>query len=333
MYPLPPFDYIAPGSLQEACSFLAEHGDSATVKAGGTDLLPSLKQRSLKASYIVDLKNIEGLSFIEERSEDIVAIGPLTPLTALTESPVIRSRFPGLAQAADSVATPQIRNMGTIGGNIALNTRCSYFNQSQSWLASFEPCFKRGGTSCHAVPGDTSCHAYFAGDIAVMLTALKAFVTVMTANGARQQTLESLYSRDGKNPIAIQRTGVISEILIPVPESATGTVYRKLRLRQAIDFPLVSAAVCLTLQGKQCTNLRIVLGAVGPGPVVVEQVEDLVRGGNLTKKACAAIASQVAQFAKPVANAAQTPTYRRRMASVLAVAALEEARKQIHGGT
>jgi len=330
MFPLPRFDYLAPTSLQEACSLLADHAGSAALLAGGTDLLPALKQRSRTASVVIDLRLIPRLRGIEKSAEGYLTIGPLTSLRALAESDIIQAHFPGLAQAADSAATPQIRNMGTVGGNIALNTRCSYFNQSQAWLASFEPCFKRGGTCCHAVPGSKGCHAFYAADIAVMLVALHAALTVITPEGRNQCSLESIYTHNGASPFNLGNNGIIAEIRVPLPPPDGISTYRKLRLRHAIDFPLVSAAINLAIDRKNNTaDIAVVLGAVAPGPVIVENVFDQASGIPLKKKNLKEIGMRAASCAKPVANAPLSPAYRRTMASVLTTAALEDALKQL----
>ena len=328
MFPLPRFDYIAPRSLEEACYLLEEHKESVSLLAGGTDLLPSMKQRSIVPAYVIDLKSIPGLATVKESVGEKVIIGALTPLSAVADSEIIRKYFPGLAQAADSVASPQIRKMGTVGGNIALNTRCSYFNQSRSWLASFEPCFKRGGTLCHVVPGGSACHAFFAADTAIMLIALQASITITTATGTKQRPLESLFTYDGKAPIDLENTEVISAIQVPIPPIGNANVYKKLRLRRAVDFSLASCAVSLTVDGDRCKELRITLGALGPGPIVVKNVSNLVAGRKLTKNHIQEIAAQARSCAKPVANAALSPQYRRNMASVLTANAVEEALKK-----
>src|SRR4030042_4882472 len=157
MLRLPQFAYLAPRSVEEACSLLKDYDGKIGVLAGGTGLLPLMKQILAAFPYILDLKRIPGLDYIEQGADEKVNIGSLATLSALENSPIIKNFFPGLFQAVSSVAAKQIKNMGTIGGNIALDTRCWYFNQSHLWRKSFDPCMKRGGTVCHAVKGSEQC--------------------------------------------------------------------------------------------------------------------------------------------------------------------------------
>jgi 4-hydroxybenzoyl-CoA reductase subunit beta len=157
--------------VEEACSLLKKHEGAVKLIAGGTDVLPSLKQRLFTPEYVLDLRQVTGLNEIKNGSGKEVRIGALTTLTNLEESPVVKKNFPALAEAASLVAAPQIRNMGTIGGNIALETRCWYFNQSQIWRKPLEQCIKRGGEVCHVVKGSKKCFAYFAADTVPALIA------------------------------------------------------------------------------------------------------------------------------------------------------------------
>ena len=272
MLRLPQFEYLAPCSLEEACSLLKEHSGRIKVLAGGTDLLPALKQRLSTLSYIVDLKQIPGLDQIEE-GEETVKIGPLTTLSAVESSPTIKKYFPGLSEAAQSVGATQIKNMATIGGNIGLETRCLYFNQPPLWRNSFAACLKLGGKVCHAVKGSEQCRAYFAADTVPMLIALKTKVTLKNSEGERTLDLESFYTHDGKAPNKLKAGDVISEIIIPIPSEKNHNVYKKLRLRRAIDFPLVSVAISVAGDKEFCQDIKIVLGAVGSGPIVAKEAE------------------------------------------------------------
>jgi 4-hydroxybenzoyl-CoA reductase subunit beta len=322
---LPTFQYLKARSVDEACIWLKEFDGKAKVVAGGTDLLPSMKQRLFAPQYLIDLRGIEGLQGITESREGEVSIGALTVLRAVEESEVVKKYFPGLAQAAGGVAATQIRNMGTIGGNIALETRCWYFNQSSWWRKSFEPCIKRGGTVCHVVKGGKSCYACFAADTVPMLIALGAQVTIQNAEGERQCALRSLYTQDGKSPLTLSSTDLVTRITIPVPKGKTGSAYHKARIREAIDYPLVGAAVQLVFRGSECEDISVVLGAVGSGPIVVEEAVNLVRGKEITEDIIGEVSSMAEKAAKPVTNMMSSPAFRRKMAGILTGQSLREA--------
>jgi len=174
MLRLPKFQYLKPSTVDEACSLLKKHTGKAKLIAGGTDLLPSMKQRLFTPEQVVDLRQVEGLRGIRNGGGKELSIGSLTTLSAVEESGVIQEKYSALAEAAGLVAAPQIRNMGTLGGNIALDTRCWYFNQSHFWRKPLEVCLQRGGEVCHAVKKSKQCHAYFAADTVPALVALNA---------------------------------------------------------------------------------------------------------------------------------------------------------------
>lgn len=325
MLRLPRFRYLAPQSLGEALSLLREHDGDIRVMAGGSGLLPSMKHRLFTPKYILDLKSIPGLDQIKDGSSGEVRIGPLTTMTALEESPVIKKCFPGLSQAADSVAAKQIKNIGTIGGNIALDTRCSYFNQSQFSRKSIKRCLKLGGKVCHVVKGGKKCYAYFAADTVPVLIALGAQVTIKNSEGERHCDLKEIYTQDGKAPNALKPGDLITAITILIPQGRSGNAYKKLRLRESMDFPLVGSAVQITMDGDLCQDANIVLGAVGSGPIEAEEAEKLLKAKPITEELIEEVGELAQKASRPVANAATSPGYRREMAGVFTKRAIKEA--------
>lgn len=325
MLRLPRFRYLGPQSLREALSLLREHDGDIKVMAGGSGLLPSMKHRLFTPKYILDLKSIPGLDQIEDGSSGEVKIGPLTTMTALEKSPVIKKYFPGLSQAADSVAVTQIKNIGTIGGNLALDTRCWYFNQSDFSRESIEKCIKLGGKACHVVKRGKKCHAYFAADTVPVLIALGAQVTIRNSEGERHCDLKEIYTQDGKAPNALKPGDLITEITIPIPPGSSGNAYKKLRLRESMDFPLVGSAVQLTMDGGLCQDAKIVLGAVGSGPIEAEEAEKLLKAKPITEELIEEVRELAQKASRPVANAATSPGYRREMAGVFTKRAIKEA--------
>jgi len=325
MLRLAKFQYLAPQSVEEACSLLKEHEGKIKIMAGGTDLLPSIKQRLSTPDYVLDLKQISALNKIENGSDKEIRIGSLATLTMLNESRVVKKYFPALSEAAGLAAARQIRNMGTIGGNILLETRCSYFNQSASWRKSIRSCIKTGGEVCHVVKGGKRCYAYFAADTVPMLVALKARIAVRDPEGERKYALNQIYTQNGKTPNILGPTDVLTEIVLPLPEKGSGGSYKKLRVRKAISFPLAGVAVYVVMEGETCKEMKIVLGAAGSGPIEVTEAENLLVGNPMTKEAIEEAGNIARKAAQPVANAARTPGYRRAMVGVFAKIALEEA--------
>lgn len=325
MLRLPKFQYLPPRSVEEACSLLKEHAGKVKLIAGGTDLLPSLKQRLCAPEYIVDLRQTAGLKEIKNGSTKEVRIGALCTLRMLEESTVIKKGFSALAEAASLVAATQIRNMGTIGGNIALDTRCWFFNQSQFWREPLERCIKRGGDVCHVIKNSEKCYAYFAADTVPALIAMNARITIKDTEGEKSCLLKEIYTQDGKNPHTLKPTEIITEVVLPLPDEGSGSSYQKLRLREAIDFPLVGAAAWITINGDTCTKAKIVLGAVSSGPVEVTEAEDLLTETIITEEVIERVGEIAQKAAHPVANTTSTPGYRRKMAGVVAKKALREA--------
>jgi len=325
MLRLPKFQYLSARSAEEACSLLQEHNGKVKLIAGGTDVLPSLKQRLFTPEYVLDLRQVSGLNEVKNGSGKEVRIGALTTLTNLEESPVVKQHFPALAEAASLVAAPQIRNMGTIGGNIALETRCWYFNQSHFWRKSVERCIKHGGEVCHVVKGSKKCFAYLAADTVPALIALNAQITITEGTGERQSLVKEIYTQDGKVPHTLKPTEIITDVVLPLPAQGSGSCYRKLRLREAIDFPLVGAAAWVAMDGETCREARIVLGAVGSGPLQITEAADLLKGNTITEKVIEEVGEIARKASHPVANTISTPEYRRQMAGVFTKQALREA--------
>lgn len=325
MLRLPKFTYLASRSVEEACLLLKEHEGKIKILAGGTDVLPSMKQRLFTPEYVLDLRKVSGLSEIRSSSNGEVKIGALCTMKAIEGSPVVKERFPALAEAASLVAATQIRNMGTIGGNIALETRCWYFNQSHSWRKSLERCIKRGGEVCHVVKSSKKCYAYFAADTVPALVALNAQIVIKDSEGERKCLLKEIYTQEGKIPNTLKPTEVITEVMLPLAKAGSGSSYQKLRLRDAIDFPLVGVAAQVVMDGETCRDAKVVLGAVGSGPIEVTEAADFLKGKPITEEVIEEVGEIAQKAAQPVANTISTPGYRRKMAGVFTKRALREA--------
>src|SRR3990172_1068563 len=210
-----PFTYLRPGSIDEAVALLAEHGAEAVILAGGTDLVPRMKQMVARPKYVVDIRRIGALQAIAESAGGGLRIAAGTSLTRVAESPAVRERYPALAEAAARVGSTQLRNSGTLGGNVCLETRCWYYNQSHTWKAARPDCYKAGGEICHVVNKPGECYAAYRGDTSIALIALGAKATVAGPSGQRQMALEELFSGKGEAPLTLQPGELLTEILLP----------------------------------------------------------------------------------------------------------------------
>jgi len=232
---LPRFDFLEPQSIGEACSILAANKGNARLLSGGTDLLVLMKQRIVTPAYVVNVKGIPGLSYIEYDAGNGLRIGPLTTLSTVAGSPLVKEHFPILGKAAGRVASPLIRNNATIGGNVALDSKCWYFNQSAQWRKSFAPCFKRGGDVCHVVKGGKHCFSVYCPDTVPALMALGAEVDIVSEHGKRTLNLDTFCTGKGEKPNVLEPDEMISEIRVPNQPAHTGTAFIKLATRGSID--------------------------------------------------------------------------------------------------
>jgi 4-hydroxybenzoyl-CoA reductase subunit beta len=328
---LPHFEYVAPRTVARAVSIQKKSGK---FLAGGTDLLVAMKGRIASADLLVDLNSISGLKGIKWDKKEGLQVGALTTLADLRESPVVRERFPSLSQTVSLVGAPQLQNMGTLGGNLCLDTRCYYYNQSAFLKKRWEPCFKIGGKTCHVVKKGDTCYAVYSGDMAIPLIALGARVMVKGSGRAKEMEVRRFFTGSGLKPNILKFNEIVTGVLIPpLPEQA-GLSYQKLRLRDTMDFSLMGIAVFLQLEGMngRCRDVRIVLGGLGPSPLVVEGAPKLMCGKSITSKLIDEVSGIARKMARPVDNTASSPRYRREMIPVFTKKAFEEALQVIKNG-
>lgn len=326
---LPPFKYAGPKTVARA---VAAQKTSGKFLAGGTDLFVAMKEKIVAPDLLVDLGGISGLKGIKwENKKKEMRVGVLTTLTQLQENPLIQKHLADLCQTVSLVSTSQLRNMGTLGGNLCLDTRCTYYNQPSFLKMRWEPCLKIGGTICHVVKNGDNCRAVYSGDMAGPLIALGAKVKMAGGQGTKETDLRSFFSGSGIKPNILKFNEILTEVCIPaLPENA-GLSYQKLRLRDTVDFPLLGVAVFLQLEGKggKCRDVRLVLSAVGPAPLVVEAAPMLMRGKSITPKLIAEVSRAARKTAHPVDNTASSPRYRREMMSFFINKAFEDALDKI----
>ena len=270
---LPKFKWVAPSSLKDALEILKGERNRAKLLAGGTDLLVAMKQRILNPEYIIDLKNISGLSGICKLPQGGVKIGPLTKLAEVAQSEEMRQCYPSLAKAAGSVGSYQIRNIGTIGGNLCLDTKCYYFNQSSFWKGSSDQCRKSGGDRCYALPSSIhGCFALLSGDTVPAFIAHHTKVMITGLEEERMIPLEEFYTGRGIDHLNLRPGEILSEIHIP-PSNGIKTGFFKYSPRNTIDFTLASVAISLE---RSLNEARIVIGGVASAPQRMKEAEELL---------------------------------------------------------
>jgi 4-hydroxybenzoyl-CoA reductase subunit beta len=313
---LPEFKLLRPHATADAIALLAQHAGNIRILAGGTDLLPSMQQKLFAPQYVLDIRRIAELKGIRQRPNGAVEIGALTALTDIEYSDVLRQHFPVLTEAAKTVASPVLRNMGTIGGNICLDTRCLWYNQSLQWRKSCGFCIKKDGDLCHVAPGGTKCWAAFSGDTPAALLCLDAEIEIASAAGIRRLKLAEFYTGLGDNYRKLAASELLTRVFLPATSAGHRGVYRKLRIRGSIDYPLAGVAVVLKQSNGHIEDIRVGLTAVNPAPVLVKGATELLAGRRMTEEWAEAVAVLAAQTAKPLTTSALTAEYRREMIRV-----------------
>ena len=313
---LPEFKLLRPHATAEAIALLAQHAGNIRILAGGTDLLPSMQQKLFAPQYVLDIRRIAELKGIRQQPNGSVEIGALTALTDVEHSDVLRQHFPVLTEAAKTVASPVLRNMGTIGGNICLDTRCLWYNQSLQWRKSCGFCIKKDGDLCHVAPGGTKCWAAFSGDTPAALLCLDAEIEIASAAGIRRVKLSEFYTGLGDNYRKLAANELLTRVFLPASSAGRRGVYRKLRIRGSIDYPLAGVAVVLKQSNGHIEDVRIGLTAVNPAPVLVKGATELLAGRHMTEEWAEAAGVLAAQTAKPLTTSALTAEYRREMIRV-----------------
>ena len=315
---LPNYMYHAARSLEDACEVLAENPGEAKLLAGGTDLLVSMKQGLSAPRYLVGLRKIESLRALRY-DEDGLTLGALVTLQQLKTSAEVVKHFPMLGEAASKAGSWHHQNMGTVGGNACLDTRCRYYNQDAFWQDSYGRCYKLGGDICYVVRGKQECVAAYSGDVAPALLALGATVTVMGPEGERTFPLTSLYSNEGVRPFTLAPGDIITSFHLPPPDPGACGFYEKYRRRGTIDFPLAGIAVLLVRPNGRstCTQARIAVTGMGPMPFLAEEASALLEQELLTQETIDAAGRALWKAAHPTKTTIAEPSHRKRMVRIL----------------
>lgn len=313
---LPQFKLLRPRGIEEAVSHLGEPAGNLRVLAGGTDLIPSMRQKLFEPEHVLDLRGIPALRGIKPQADGGVEIGALTTLRAIERSDYLRQHYPVLTEAAATVASPVLRNMGTIGGNICLDTRCLWYNQSLTWRKGCGFCIKKDGDLCHVAPGGTKCWAVFSGDTPPALLCLNAEIEIASAAGTRCISLSDFYTGLGDNYRKLRANELVTRVFLPASSADYRGVYRKLRVRGSIDYPLAGVAVVMKRSNGHVSDARIGITAVNPAPLLVKGAGELLMGKSLDETLAEAVGDLAARTAKPLTTSALTPEYRREMIRV-----------------
>ena len=324
MMRLPHFTYHSPRTVREAADLLAGSSGGAMLVAGGTDLLPNMKRRQQVPGTLVGLRRVAELRQIS--NGEGLTIGAGVTLTELVRDARVREAYGALWQAASQVATPHLRNMGTLGGNLCLDTRCNYYDQNYEWRKAIDFCMKKDGDTCWVATGSPKCLAVSSTDTAPALLALGARVTLVSADSTRQVAASDLYHNDGIHYLTRRPNEILTAVHIPRMDGWR-SVYWKLRRRGSFDFPVLSVAAAAKIAGDGTVEAaRIILGAVASRPIDAAAAATALVGQRLTDEVIAHAAGCAAQPAKPMDNTDFDLTWRKRVMKDVVTYALRELR-------
>jgi 4-hydroxybenzoyl-CoA reductase subunit beta len=312
---LPEFELKRAASLAEAAAWLAAD-PGAKLLAGGTDLVPNLRRGIERAPILVDLGAVRGMSDIALTDAGLT-LGARVTLARLAVDASIAQQFPALGEAARAVAGPGHRSVATLGGNLCLDTRCVFYNQSEWWRAANQYCLKRGGETCHVAPQGKRCHAAFSGDLAPALLVLGAEVELVSTRGTRTLPLAEFYRDDGAAHLTMARDEVLSSVRVPAggPDMRSG--YRKARTRAAMDFPLAGVACALAMREGVLAELRVGLTGTNSNPFLLAGCDEWI-GRRVDDELLAHLSKRVQKQVSPMRSTVTQSNYRRQVAVVLA---------------
>jgi 4-hydroxybenzoyl-CoA reductase subunit beta len=324
MLRLPSFTFHRPKTVAEAVRIAADHGPAARFVAGGTDLYPNMKRRHQKAEHVISLSGIEELRATSgDAAKGGLTLGAMTRLSAIEHSASIREAYPAVAHAAASVSTPLLRNMGTIGGNLLLDTRCNYYDQGYEWRESISFCLKCDGDTCWVAPSSPRCWAVQSSDSVPLLCAMDAEATLVSAGGERRIPVRDLYHDDGIRYLTTQPGELLTQVHLPELNGWKSS-YRKLRRRDTFDFPVLGVGVCVHRDGDVIADLRIRIGGAGSHAIPATAAEDMLRGQKPTDELLKEAAQSAYKPARAMDNTDHEARWRKKMAPVFVERAIRD---------
>ncbi len=325
MMRLPLFEFRAPKTVEEAARILAGEGSKAMPLAGGTDLLPNMKRRQQVPKTLISLHHISELRQME-LSDSGSRLGACLTLSEIAADARFRNGFTALAEAASFVATPQIRNMATLGGNLCLDTRCNYYDQNYEWRKSIGFCLKKDGDTCWVAPGSSKCLAVSSTDTAPALMALGARVRLVSHSGEREVPLAELYQNDGIHYIKREPNELLTQVLLDSLHGWKST-YWKLRRRGSFDFPVLSVAAAARIsENGVVEDARIVVGSTACLPLMAAEASRFLIGRPLNQESIPEAATLAARIAKPLDNTDFDMTWRKKITAEFVTYALRDLR-------
>jgi 4-hydroxybenzoyl-CoA reductase subunit beta len=327
MLRLPSFTYLQPRSLAEALRMKADAGPDGMFVAGGTDLYPNMKRRHQEPRTVISLMGIEELKATDGRKDGtgMIALSPALTLTALSVLPSFRRNYSAVTTAARLVSTPLLRNMGTLGGNLCLDTRCNYYNQSYEWRKAIDFCMKKDGAICWVAPSSPRCWAVNSSDVAPVMVAIGAEYRLVGPQGERVVPAGRFYHNDGINYLTKQPDEILAEVRLPGPDG-WDAVYHKLRRRGSFDFPVLGVAAWIKWDGKKVGDARVVLGGVASYPQEIPEAAAALKDAALSKETIERAADAAYRPSKPMDNTDFDLSWRKQMTRVYVTRALEEMR-------
>jgi len=320
MLRLPSFTYRQPKTLAEAIRMMADAGPDGMFVAGGTDLYPNMKRRHQEPRSVISLMGIPDLGKVDGWN-----VGTCVTLSAVSNLATFQRSHSALTNAARLVSTPLLRNMGTLGGNLCLDTRCNYYNQSYEWRKAIDFCMKKDGAICWVAPSSPRCWAVNSSDIAPVMVAIGAEYRLLGPQGERVVPAGRFYHNDGINYLTKQPDEILAEVRLPVPDGCDA-VYHKLRRRGSFDFPVLGVAAWIRWNGKKVGDARIVLGGVASYPQEIPEAAAALKDAALSDDIIAGAAEAAYRPSKPMDNTDFELSWRKQMTRVYVTRALEELR-------
>jgi 4-hydroxybenzoyl-CoA reductase subunit beta len=335
MMRLPKFDYRTPREIAEAVKIMAGSGPDGQFVAGGTDLYPNMKRRQQTPRTVISVMRVPELNQISGDGRSGIRIGASVTLTDIVEHPLINRDYPVIAYAARTISTPILRNMGTIGGNLLLDTRCNYYDQNYEWRKGINFCLKKDGDVCWVAPGSSKCWAVQSSDLVPVMVAIGAKFRLASTLGERMIDAAGFYNDDGIDYLKKRPDELLVDIHLP-PLNGWRASYQKLRRRGAFDFPVLGVAAWIQLdEGKNhagetpavpVKNARIVLGGIAPSPIDVKEVGDALIGQLFDDDHIQAAAEAAYVKARPLDNTDFVMNWRKQMTRQYTLRALEDLR-------
>ena len=324
---LPPFEYRAPETLDEAVRIKGEQGASALILAGGTDLIVNLKHRLLSPATLISIRKIKEMNGIR-REPDALVVGAGTPLADTATNPEVIEHFPMLVKAIESIGAVGIQAFrGTVGGNLCLTPRCLLYNQSLFWRKGVGSCHRTGGKECHALEGSESCQSICSADTVPVLVALSAMLTLAGPGGKRMAPVSQFFTGKGESPFNMAPEEILTEIRIPLPWAPLSWSYQRLGIRSAVDFPLVNAAAVAIQEKGKVEHFRLAISGLGPAPIMLKEAESVIKGTEPSPDAVEQAGEIAFRAAEGIVveNASASRDYRIKMARVMARRAVRES--------